>query len=204
MTELLLLACSKDKAAAACRALDLYQGALFKAGARYAGIRGLRVVILSAKHGIICPERMTEPYDDVLTNTYRGPWPSGAGFYLGGPLYFANAPIELKPLVPKGRIGDMVSNVARLDYMTRDEIFARNATRGVVQAIYETMTVERLTKAQLLARLEEEFGPQPGLKTTINCQLLQSRMGRQRQCTVYNEAGVFWLVPDPQNPKATV
>lgn len=61
--ELAVIACSAKKLDRAAPARDLYQGELFKACVAYAEARGLPWVVVSAKHGIVQPDQILEPYD---------------------------------------------------------------------------------------------------------------------------------------------
>ncbi len=58
-----LVGCGATKREDACEARDLYTGPLFTASRRYAEASGLPWLILSAKHGIIRPDRVIAPYD---------------------------------------------------------------------------------------------------------------------------------------------
>lgn len=35
-----------------------------------------------------------------MWSTYDGPWPDGAGFYIGGKIYFKKAPPSFQSIVP--------------------------------------------------------------------------------------------------------
>jgi len=61
-----LVACSRTKADHAAPARDLYQGALFRASAAYAEEVCDEWYILSAKHGLVSPDTILEPYDESL------------------------------------------------------------------------------------------------------------------------------------------
>lgn len=62
-----LVACSASKLASAAPARQLYQGALFKKQVAWLEARGHRWAILSAKHGLVQPEQVIEPYDQTLS-----------------------------------------------------------------------------------------------------------------------------------------
>lgn len=67
-----LVGCGSKKGTAPARARDLYKGSLFVAGMAHAdrlvaANPGARVWILSAKHGLLDPEQVIEPYDKKLT-----------------------------------------------------------------------------------------------------------------------------------------
>lgn len=61
-----LIACSAGKAAHAAPARDLYTGQLFRASRRYAEAQRAPWAILSAKHGLVMPGQLLEPYDAAL------------------------------------------------------------------------------------------------------------------------------------------
>lgn len=71
-----LVACSKTKSRTLAKAKDLYMSPLFKLSRAYAERIG-RWAILSAKHGVVDPEVLLEPYDLTLqqmTKTQRSEW----------------------------------------------------------------------------------------------------------------------------------
>lgn len=63
---MIIVGCGKAKLAHAAPARDLYTGSLFRAARRYVEARGERWFILSAAHGLIAPEVVVRPYDQVL------------------------------------------------------------------------------------------------------------------------------------------
>lgn len=65
---IILVACGSQKLDHAAEARDLYTGDLFKKARAYAEKFGYSWRILSAKHGLIDPERVIEPYDEFLGN----------------------------------------------------------------------------------------------------------------------------------------
>jgi len=65
---LVILACSQKKADSTQKAQDLYQGSLFKLGRKYAEVNHFDFVVLSAKYGLISPDREIEPYNQRLAN----------------------------------------------------------------------------------------------------------------------------------------
>ena len=86
-----LVACSKSKAPAAARARDLYTGGLFRLSVRYAESRGLPWAVLSAKHGLLDPDQVVEPYshsfsksarEDKADEGYRREWSAKVGAQL--------------------------------------------------------------------------------------------------------------------------
>lgn len=98
---LLLLACSAAKLlhVGFAPARDLYRGVLVQRGLRLAERRGWDVLILSALHGWVEPDRVIQLYDHMIKGIYRGPWPDGRGFYIGADRYFRHAPDRFKPLL---------------------------------------------------------------------------------------------------------
>lgn len=66
MATVALIACSKSKADQPSPAADLYTSALFEKSKTYAHERADKWFILSAKHGILDPKVVIEPYDKTL------------------------------------------------------------------------------------------------------------------------------------------
>ena len=58
-----LIACGSKKRNTPCQAKDLYISSLFVATRRYVEKRTLRWAILSAKHGVLLPEQLVQPYN---------------------------------------------------------------------------------------------------------------------------------------------
>lgn len=74
---LLLLGCVKGKRSAASPAKDLYVSALWEKRRQYAESSGQPWRILSAEHGLVCPDQVLEPYDRHLASQsfeYRQKW----------------------------------------------------------------------------------------------------------------------------------
>lgn len=65
----LILACSVSKQVVAAPALDLYKGRAFDLVRRQAERAGFRVLVLSAKHGLLLPAKVIEPYDQKMNLT---------------------------------------------------------------------------------------------------------------------------------------
>jgi hypothetical protein len=63
---IVVVACCATKLDHAAEARDLYVSDLFKKARAYAELLGGRWLILSAKHGILNPGRVIEPYDEFL------------------------------------------------------------------------------------------------------------------------------------------
>lgn len=61
-----LVACSKTKADQPAPARDLYQGTLFRRASAYAERMSDQWYILSAKHGLVLPTTILDPYDISL------------------------------------------------------------------------------------------------------------------------------------------
>jgi hypothetical protein len=62
-----LVSCGKSKRAHRSKAKDLYTGTLFRLSMAYARQLNVdEVYILSAKHGLLDPERKIRPYDKTL------------------------------------------------------------------------------------------------------------------------------------------
>lgn len=61
-----ILACSASKLDRAAPARDLYTGQLFRLSLQLADLCAERIVILSAKHGVVEADRVLEPYDEKL------------------------------------------------------------------------------------------------------------------------------------------
>lgn len=192
----LLLSCSKRKKITnePIPAIELYKGSLFLGGKIYAERNNLKIYILSAKYGFIGCNELILPYDNKLEKPYNGIWPPDKGFYLGSELYFGNAPEYIKPLIPKGlKPGDSVNAVYCL--LAGVDVNNPDTRITVIGTIYKTLCHERLTKLELYERLAALFGPLLGMKQTINCQLLQSRMGKEKHCIIHKENDKYWIEP---------
>lgn len=68
-----LVACSASKAAEPKPARDLYLGELFTRSRELAEARGATWAILSAKHGLVMPDQVIEPYDERLPARVTAP-----------------------------------------------------------------------------------------------------------------------------------
>lgn len=66
--DLLILGCSQKKTSQAGRAIDLYDGPLFRTARRRIpeANKPLDILIVSSRHGIIHEDELIEPYDDKL------------------------------------------------------------------------------------------------------------------------------------------
>lgn len=67
LTRIGLVGCGAKKLDRAAPARDLYTGALFRKAAAHAEVTCDRWFILSAKHGLVRPDDVIEPYDVVLS-----------------------------------------------------------------------------------------------------------------------------------------
>src|SRR5262245_12149686 len=66
MAKICLVACAKTKRAMASRADELYVSRLFSYGREYARLTADRWYVLSAKHGLLTPDQVIDPYEDTL------------------------------------------------------------------------------------------------------------------------------------------
>ncbi|MBH23343.1 MAG: hypothetical protein CMH57_02545 [Myxococcales bacterium] len=71
MKAITLIGCGKAKREEAAPARDLYTGNLFRARLRYAAWKGDPYYIISARHGLLEPWRVIEPYDLHLSGVAR-------------------------------------------------------------------------------------------------------------------------------------
>jgi hypothetical protein len=71
VTTIGLVACAKSKRKGALPARELYSSELFKKAIRYSRRNYDRWYILSAKHGLVEPETVLEPYDEALSRKSR-------------------------------------------------------------------------------------------------------------------------------------
>jgi hypothetical protein len=67
-----LVGCVKSKRGSAAPAADLYTSALFHGRRRWVEASCSRWYILSAKHGLVSPDQMLDPYDETLTTKGSG------------------------------------------------------------------------------------------------------------------------------------
>lgn len=202
---ILYLACSSSKTTSnpevTLKAKELYCGILFNAGMDLAAKLGWDVIILSAKYGFIVPDDPITPYDQKFSKPYSGGWPAESpSYFLGGPLYFKNAPGWMEPLVPAARIGEMVNYVRSLEAgVTREAVFAthkKGKPRGIVKSIYEMLLHSRMTKEELYQALIQEHGEVPSIRKTIQAQVSQSRMGKEKRCTMNRDGDKFWITAE--------
>lgn len=72
-----LVGCGRAKGPSRAQAMHLYRGGLFRAAIDFATATHAGVYIVSAKHGLIDPERVIEPYEfsiEDMTATQRERW----------------------------------------------------------------------------------------------------------------------------------
>lgn len=115
--KVLLVSCSsrKRRVPGEVPAKDLYLGTLLRLALRLARRYEMRAYILSAKYGVVEPTRLLRYYDQKLREPYDGPWPEGAGYYVGSQLYFGKAPARFRRLLPLGLpIGKQLAYLKKL------------------------------------------------------------------------------------------
>jgi len=154
----LLMACSATKKDVPCEARQIYQGTMFKRGLLIAEKYGFEVIILSAKHGFIADTEIIEPYNQKLAKPYDGDWPEGSGFYLGGSLYFKNAPERFQPLVPVTKFGYKLSNLLYVlgNFANRDILMSGKLLPTIGQIL--SANSEHLTKEMLCSIVADKIG----------------------------------------------
>lgn len=192
---ILILACSGSKLDHEAPAIHIYQGTLFKRGKAYAEKHQLPVLILSAKYGFIQPSLVLPPYNQRFTDTYRGAWPDGHGYYLGGQDYFGAAPDRFQPLIPSDKIGKMVFYMDQLDVLGRDELFRRvkAGQRGIQEALAAYLTQWR-TPEELVDMLNAEFGAVPSFPDTVKQALRPSGLAKSTGKTLEKNGTHFALL----------
>jgi hypothetical protein len=65
---LVICGCSKSKLNTKAKAIDLYQGQIFRSIKKYTETHGYELLILSAKYGLIEKNKLIHPYDQTLKN----------------------------------------------------------------------------------------------------------------------------------------
>ena len=72
MAKVVLISCSKSKLGGKAMAADMYTGALFRLSLQYAKmLKPDKLFILSAKHHLLAPNTVIEPYDLSLNSMNR-------------------------------------------------------------------------------------------------------------------------------------
>lgn len=72
-THVALVGCASAKLSRPAPARDLYTSPLFRKASAYAEATCDRWFILSAKHGLLAPDEVVEPYDVKLGRSHRDP-----------------------------------------------------------------------------------------------------------------------------------
>lgn len=75
--KLFLIACSEAKLSYPAPAVELYQGQAFKLAVKASHKADADILILSAKHGVVQPDQILEPYDCSLlrrSSSWRADW----------------------------------------------------------------------------------------------------------------------------------
>jgi hypothetical protein len=83
VSRVLIVSCGSAKAQAPSPARELYTGSLTRAAIRYATASGLPWRILSAEHGLVCPDEVIAPYERRIES--RLPFPFGPDDAVGRP-----------------------------------------------------------------------------------------------------------------------
>lgn len=196
--KLLLISCSSSKlnTTRLTQAKEMYTGALFKHGFIIAKQFGYKPLVLSAKYGFIKPEQLIHPYNEKLKIAYSGDWPDGDGYYLGGPLYFKNAPERFKALIPSARYGEMCYYANLLEAGTSRAAIFERASRpkpiGIVKSIYYMLLDKPHTKEELYLELIKTYGETPSIKKTIQAQV-GSRIAKEKRCIIHRNQDKYWL-----------
>lgn len=146
MKTVVFVGCGKSKLSHAAPAKDLYTSTLFKKCRAFAERYGDEWAILSAKHWLVLPDTVVEPYDVCLENFDRSQlqgwihgtqhdivttWDPETTRYicLGGALYslaFTGYPRHLQVELPMCHLG----LGERLQFLTRENARARNDARN--------------------------------------------------------------------------
>lgn len=207
MKQLLLICCAnhKNRFFEELPAREMYGGVLTRGGIRYAEENGMDAHILSAEYGFITPDTVIRRYTKRFTESqpYRGIFPDGEGLYLGGPAYFKNAPERFKPLLPPNLpLGKMTS--ALLGLLINRELPSvprKQKVAGKTWYLYrwlvEAASSGGIVKEEAYFRLVEIFGEDELMRSTVNTQFSQCRVGEERGCFLRREGDRFWLEPKP-------
>lgn len=67
----ILIGCGAEKQLVAARAAELYTSRYFEAKRLFARSTGMPWAILSAKHGVLSPDSLTQPYEESMENFTR-------------------------------------------------------------------------------------------------------------------------------------
>ena len=66
---IVIIGCGKSKKSTAMTAENIYTSTLFSLSRKYAQLNSDRWFIVSAKHGLIAPDTVIEPYEQLLTGS---------------------------------------------------------------------------------------------------------------------------------------
>lgn|SRR5574343_20052 len=194
MKPLLLIACSanKHRYLKSGRADEIYVGTLLRAGIVWAEENDHDVWILSAKYGWIRRDTIIETYNQKRKDNNVESWPEGEGFYLGGSLYFGQAPDRFKPLVPPNKPGYMAQSLIKL-------LREPNRVKGSLRKLQEgsvkwyiqerLLTGEQILKCDLLSFLSREYPLKLITQTSIrnNVKALQADMEHHYDVVIEDE-----------------
>ncbi len=124
MPVLAVVPCGKLKLTHPAPAKDMYIGTFFKAVYRFALKHSNRIVIVSAKYGVLEPDQTISPYDVTLSKVskeYRREWSEKVAptlqefvdkgytlLYLCNKRYREGCPAGLTPLEGKGGMGEQI------------------------------------------------------------------------------------------------
>lgn len=204
--KLLLVCCSsnKNRFFETLPARDMYGGTLTLGGIRYAEENDLDCLILSAKYGFITPDTIITRYNQRFSKSkpFRGEFPKGEGFYLGGPTYFGNAPPErFKPLFPELPIGKLLQALKqklrdpKLNYVPRvQKVYGK--TWYLYRWLLEAKLTGGISMEEAFVKLCIQFGEDPKMMQTVKTQFRQKRIGDERGCTLFKSGNKFWLEPN--------
>lgn len=113
---LFLIACSSAKT---CHRIGpakrIYNGALLHLCLRLARVKGWEPLILSGRYGFITPDTVIETYNHKIYSRFKGKWPAGRGYFLGGKKYFEGCPPSFKSLLdPKLSYGERQREIHKM------------------------------------------------------------------------------------------
>lgn len=198
---MIIIACSDRKSRHVTRGTpeEIYAGSLFRLSVHYAKRVGSRWCVLSAEYGLVAPDQQIDTYnrrmDRERAAVFRRTlaWPEQASV-IAGNLYVSAMPDHYVRLISPGRVGEMMQSIRGLMGGHAD------TAPGVVNHIAKYCQERPHTKAELYDRLSADFGAMPGMKITINCQLLESRglhlrYGMQWRVTGSKHDKTYHLVP---------
>lgn len=124
-----LVGCGEAKLKAAAPAKDLYTSRLFKMSRSYAEICD-EWRIVSARHGLLNPETVVEPYDDRLKRADRQQW----GFVVASSLieeFRACGPLDVVILAGATYADPIVANLRDVAALRANVAAVREPLRGL-------------------------------------------------------------------------